>query len=80
MPKASCLQLLASLVIKLPTFLMALLAMTRGAILPLWLPVPVALANGLIVPAIGVALGSGIFDRRQSAIQLTLDRYAALQS
>lgn len=74
------LQLLASLVIMLPTFLVALPVMTRGGILPLWLPVPVALANGLIVLAIGVALGSRIFDRRQSAILLTLDRYASLQS
>ena len=74
------LQLLASLVIMLPTFLVALLAMITGGILPSWLPMPVALANGLIVLAIGVALGSRIFDRRQSAILLTLDRYASLQS
>ena len=74
------LQLLASLVIMLPTFLVALLAMTTVGILPLWLPMPVALANGLIVLAVGVAIGSRIFDRRQSAILLTLDRYASLQS
>ncbi|WP_029678727.1 hypothetical protein [Bifidobacterium sp. 7101] len=74
------LQLLASLVILLPTFLVALLAMTTVGILPLWLPMPVALANGLIVLAVGVAIGSRIFDRRQSAILLTLDRYASLQS
>ena len=74
------LQLLASLVIMLPTFLVTLLAMTTGGVLPLWLPVPVALANGLVVLAAGVALGSRIFDRRQSAILLTLDRYASLQS
>ncbi|WP_416517114.1 hypothetical protein [Bifidobacterium asteroides] len=74
------LQLLTSLVIMLPTFLVALLAMTTGGILPLWLPVPVALANGLIVLAVGVVIGSRIFDRRQSAILLTLDRYASLQS
>ena len=74
------LQLLASLVIMLPTLLVALPAMITGGILPLWLPVPVALANGLIVLAVGVALGSRIFDRRQSAILLTLDRYASLQS
>ena len=74
------LQLLASLVIMLPTFLVTLLAMTTGGVLPLWLPVPVALANGLVVLAVGVALGSRIFDRRQSAILLTLDRYASLQS
>ena len=74
------LQLLASLVIMLPTLLVALPAMITGGILPLWLPVPVALANGLIVLAAGVALGSRIFDRRQSAILLTLDRYASLQS
>ena len=74
------LQLLASLVIMLPTFLVALLAMTTVGILPLWLPMPVALANGLIVLAAGVAIGSRIFDRRQSAILLTLDRYASLQS
>ncbi|WP_445338606.1 hypothetical protein [Bifidobacterium sp. ESL0822] len=74
------LQLLASLVIMLPTVLVALPAMITGGILPLWLPVPVALANGLIVLAVGVALGSRIFDRRQSAILLTLDRYASLQS
>ena len=54
--------------------------MTKGGMLPLWLPMPVALANGLITLAIGVALGSWIFDRRQSAILLTLDRYASLQS
>ena len=74
------LQLLVSLVIMLPTFSVALLALTTGGMLPIWLPVPVALANGLIVLAVGVALGSRIFDRRQSAILLTLDRYAALQS
>ena len=74
------LQLLVSLVIMLPTFSVALLALTTGGMLPTWLPVPVALANGLIVLAVGVALGSRIFDRRQSAILLTLDRYAALQS
>ena len=74
------LQLLASLVIMLPTFLVALLAMTTVGIFPLWLPMPVALANGLIVLAVGVAIGSRIFDRRQSAILLTLDRYASLQS
>ena len=74
------LQLLASLVIMLPTFLVALLAMTTVGILPLWLPMPVALANGLIVLAVGVAIGSRIFDRRQSAILLILDRYASLQS
>ena len=74
------LQLLASLLIMLPTFLVALPAMIKGGILPLWLPVPVALANGLIVLAVGVALGSRVFDRRQSAILLTLDRYASLQS
>ncbi|WLT10324.1 hypothetical protein [Bifidobacterium asteroides] len=74
------LQLLASLVIMLPTLLVALLSMTKGGMLPLWLPMPVALANGLITLAIGVALGSRIFDRRQSAILLTLDRYASLQS
>ncbi|MBH9980894.1 MULTISPECIES: hypothetical protein [Bifidobacterium] len=74
------LQLLASLVIMLPTLLVALPTMITGGILPLWLPVPVALANGLIVLAVGVALGSRIFDRRQSAILLTLDRYASLQS
>ena len=74
------LQLLASLVIMLPTLLVALSAIITGGILPLWLPVPVALANGLIVLAAGVALGSRIFDRRQSAILLTLDRYASLQS
>ena len=74
------LQLLASLVIMLPTFLVALLAMTTVGILPLWLPMPVALANGLIVLAVGVTIGSRIFDRRQSAILLTLDRYASLQS
>lgn len=74
------LQLLASLVIMLPTFLVALLAMTTVGILPLWLPMPVALANGLIVLAVGVAIGSRIFDRRQSVILLTLDRYASLQS
>lgn len=49
------LQLLASLVIMLPTCLVALLAMTRGGILPLWLPEPVALANGLIVLVLQVA-------------------------
>ena len=74
------LQLLASLVIMLPTFLVALLAMTTVGILPLWLPMPVALANGLIVLAVGVAIGSRIFDRRQSAILLILDRYVSLQS
>ena len=74
------LQLLASLVIMLPTLLVALSAIITGEILPLWLPVPVALANGLIVLAAGVAIGSRIFDRRQSAILLTLDRYASLQS
>ena len=74
------LQLLASLVIMLPTLLVALPAIITGRILPLWLPVPVALANGLIVLAAGVAIGSRIFDRRQSAILLTLDRYASLQS
>ena len=74
------LQLLASLVIMLPTLLVALSAIITGGILPLWLPVPVALANGLIVLAAGVAIGSRIFDRRQSAILLTLDRYASLQS
>ena len=74
------LQLLASLVIMLPTLLVALSAIITGGILPLWLLVPVALANGLIVLAAGVALGSRIFDRRQSAILLTLDRYASLQS
>ena len=74
------LQLLASLLIMLPTLLVALPAMIKGGILPLWLPVPVALANGLIVLDVGVALGSRVFDRRQSAILLTLDRYASLQS
>ena len=74
------LQLLASLVIMLPTILVALPTMTKGGILPLWLPVPVALANGLIVLAAGIVLGSRIFDRRQSAILLTLDRYDSLQS
>ena len=74
------LQLLASLVIMLPTILVALPTMTKGGILPLWLPVPVALANGLIVLAVGIVLGSRIFDRRQSAILLTLDQYDSLQS
>ncbi|NMM97291.1 ABC transporter permease [Bifidobacterium olomucense] len=72
--------LLGSLLLLLPTGIVAALLALTGAITALyWVLIPVALANGVGMLVLGTWLGGKLLDARALSIVDTLDSFASLQ-
>ena len=71
---------LGSLLLMLPTGIVALVMLLTGAEGGIWLAIiPVALANGIGILALGTWLGGKLMDARMLSIVATLDSFASLQ-
>ncbi|BAJ71789.1 hypothetical protein [Bifidobacterium longum] len=72
--------MLGSLLLMLPTGIVALVMLLTGAEGGMWLAIiPVALANGIGILALGTWLGGKLMDARMLSIVATLDSFASLQ-
>ena len=72
--------MLGSLLLMLPTGIVALVMLLTGAEGGIWLAIiPVALANGIGILALGTWLGGKLMDARMLSIVATLDSFASLQ-
>lgn len=72
--------MLGSLLLMLPTGIVALVMLLTGAEGVMWLAIiPVALANGIGILALGTWLGGKLMDARMLSIVATLDSFASLQ-
>ena len=72
--------MLGSLLLMLPTGIVALVMLLTGAEGGMWLAIiPVALANGIGILALGTWLGGNLMDARMLSIVATLDSFASLQ-
>ena len=71
---------LGSLLLMLPTGIVALVMLLTGAEGGIWLAIiPVALANGIGILALGTWLGGKLMDARMLSIVAALDSFASLQ-
>lgn len=71
---------LGSLLLMLPTGIVALVMLLTGAEGGIWLAIiPVALANGIGILALGAWLGGKLMDARMLSIVAALDSFASLQ-
>ncbi|NEG88894.1 ABC transporter permease [Bifidobacterium aerophilum] len=69
-----------SLLAMLPSFIAWIALMATGAFYGLyWLMIPVSLANGIGVLALGTWLGGKLLDARMLSVMHTLDSFASLQ-
>lgn len=69
-----------SLLAMLPSFIAWIVLMVTGAFYGLyWLMIPVSLANGIGVLALGTWLGGKLLDARMLSVMHTLDSFASLQ-
>ncbi|MFT8592055.1 MAG: ABC transporter permease [Bifidobacterium sp.] len=71
--------MLASGVVMIPTALAVILIVVLSGMTLLWIAIPVALVNGLLVLWLGIVLGGRIMDARQLKIVETLTHFAELQ-
>ena len=71
---------LLPLLLMLPTGIVALVMLLTGAEGGIWLAIiPVALANGIGILALGTWLGGKLMDARMLSIVAALDSFASLQ-
>ncbi|MFT8356489.1 hypothetical protein [Bifidobacterium aquikefiri] len=71
--------MLASGVVMIPTVIVVIVLLVLSGMTYLWIAIPVALVNGVLILWLGVALGGRIMDARQLKIVATLTHFAQLQ-
>ena len=80
LPRSGCRLPMNSLLLMLPTGIVALVMLLTGAEGGIWLAIiPVALANGIGILALGTWLGGKLMDARMLSIVAALDSFASLQ-